>query len=150
MGNYDIHNSKTSWHSLIAEAQKACGYQLTHGIDHYLALTLDAYAANTALASTILATQLLENLSKDTVQSTQQVRAVGDQCLIMSGLFPERATRRSMSLSYYIDMGKWAYMELAGSSRHLKLDNELFYHLGTHFVGLMDVLHQMTQARPLH
>jgi hypothetical protein len=137
----DMH----SWYQLINAAKNECGYELSEGLDHYLVLTLRAFIDNTDIAKNVLAITYLENINHDNNVTLQNIRYVGDQCLLLSGLFPERATKRNVSLGYYVDMGKNSYMKLASASPHLKLDNELFYELGTHFVGLMDVLQIVRQ-----
>lgn len=137
-----------SWHQLIAAAKQACGYDLSDGLDHYLALTLHAFLENKDLADNLLAITFLENMKQHkNHETTQNIRYVGDQCLLLSGLFPERAKRRNVSLRYYIDLGKNSYMHLATAGRHLKLNNELFFELGTHFIGLMDILHTLRVAK---
>lgn len=130
-----------SWYQLINAAKGSCGYDFSDGLDHYLVLTLRAFIQNTDIADNVLALTFLENITHSNNLTAQNIRYVGDQCLLLSGLFPERAKRRNVSLSYYVDMGKNSYLTLAEASPHLKLDNDLFYELGKHFVGLMDVLH---------
>jgi hypothetical protein len=138
----------SSWYQLIATAKHACGYDLSDGLDHYLVLTLQAFMENTDIADNVLAIEFLENVTQQSNhETTQNIRYVGDQCLLLSGLFPERAKKRNVSLSYYIDLGKNSYLHLANAGRHLKLNNELFFELGTHFVGLMDVLTVIRHSR---
>lgn len=134
-------NDINSWYQLVNAAKDKCGYDFSDGLDHYLVLTLRAFIKDTDIAKNVLALTFLENISHSNNVTIQNIRYVGDQCLILSGLFPERAQKRNVSLSYYVDMGKNSYLKLADASPHLKIDNELFYELSTHFVGLMDVLH---------
>lgn len=135
------HDGNSSWHALVRQAQVESGHNIADGLDHYLALTLEAHLKDTTLASTVLALEYLENINRQTRETLQKMRHVGDQCLLLSGLFPERAQRRNVSLEYYINLGKNAYLDIAYAHRQLKLNNELFYELSIHFVGLMDILH---------
>ena len=132
-----------SWYPLVEEAKRKCGYKFENGLDHYLVLTLDAFVTKTDIASNALALAYLENIQHETRATLQNIRDVGDQCLIISGLFPERALKHNVSLDYYIGLGQNSYMKLANARRHLKLNNELFYELGIHFVGLMDILNMI-------
>lgn len=136
-------NNMARWYALVEQAKSHCGYQLDNGLDHYLVLTLDAFIQDNAMASSILALDFLENIDANSGSKVQSLRHVGDQCLLLSGLFPERAQKRNVSLGYYVDLGKHAYYQLSSASPHLKLNNELFYLLSQHFVGLMDILHQL-------
>lgn len=139
-----------AWYQLINTAKEQCGYEFAEGVDHYLVLTLDAFLTDTDIASNVLALSYLENMRQQSHTTLQNLRHVGDQCLLISGLFPERAQTRNVSLGYYVDMGKNSYLQLAGASRHLKLDNELFYELATHFVGLMDILTALRSNQSNH
>ena len=137
------HDNLNDWYALVDQAKDDCGYVFNNGLDHYLVLTLKAFLKDTDIANNILALTYLENTQRQSHLCAQNVRYVGDQCLLISGLFPERAKKRNVTLGYYVDLGKNSYLSLAGASHHLKLDTELFYQLGTHFVGLMDVLHRI-------
>ena len=143
MAIYRSSNDINTWHQLVRQAKDDCGHQFSDSLNHYLVLTLRAFVNKTDIASNVLALSYLENCDRESHVSIQNMRYVGDQCLILSGLFPERAQKRNVSLGYYVDLGKNSYMQLAGASRYLKVDNELFYELGIHFVGLMDVLHSL-------
>ncbi len=135
-----------AWYSMINEAKETHGYHFDEGLDHYLVLTLDSFLKDTNIKSNILALLYLENIQHESFKTTQNIRYVGDQCLIISGLFPERAQKKNVSLNYYIELGKSSYLKLATASQHLKLDHELFYRLSTHFVGLMDILHLLRKT----
>ena len=139
-----------AWYQLINAAKDQCGYEFAEGIDHYLVLTLEAFLKDTEIASNVLALAYLENMRQESHVTIQNLRHVGDQCLLISGLFPERAQKRNVSLGYYVDMGKNSYLQLANASRHLKLNNELFYELGIHFVGLMDILNALRHNQSAH
>jgi len=45
------------------------------------------------------------------------LRDVGDRCLLVAGLFPGLAERRRVSVDYFIDIGRSAYLGVAGASR---------------------------------
>lgn len=143
MNIFESKGDLSSWHELIAEAKQHCGHHFSQGLDHYLVLTLQAFIDKTDIASNVLALSYLENIDHESHHSLQSIRYIGDQCLLLSGLFPERALKRNVSLEYYIDLGKNSYLKIATASPYLNVDNELFHALGIHFVGLMDVLHSL-------
>ena len=43
---------------------------------------------------------------------------MGDRCLLIAGLFPALAERRSVSRDYFVDLGRSAYAEVAEASRN--------------------------------
>jgi hypothetical protein len=68
----------------------------------------------------------------------QNLRDVGDRCLLLAGLYPEQAERRLVSLSYFVDLGRNAYDQLAA---HLKAGMaELYGQLARGFNELVLVL----------
>src|SRR5262249_16860412 len=45
----------------------------------------------------------------------QELREVGDRCLLLAGLYPEQAERRMVSVRYFLDLGSRAYDELSNT-----------------------------------
>ena len=71
----------------------------------------------------------------------EALRDVGDKCLLYSGFFPQRAERRRVQVSYYVDLGRSAYEQL---SDHMATGLAATYQLlATGFVAAMDVLQAM-------
>ncbi|MCH9644868.1 MAG: hypothetical protein K0U29_01085 [Gammaproteobacteria bacterium] len=133
-------NSTAVWYTLVQDAALLAGYQVAESVENYLILTLDNHMNNNSISSRVLALDFLNATNLNTKQNAQQMRSVGDHCLILSGLFPERALKKNVTLEYFIGMGKNAYHQLSSVSPHLKLDNELFYQLSQEFLGLMNLL----------
>jgi hypothetical protein len=71
--------------------------------------------------------------------------------LLFSGLFPRRAEKKSVRISYFVDLGRSAYQQLSSLSRHQTA--KIYQNLAGGFVSLMDVLHAMraldTSQEPL-
>jgi len=66
---------------------------------------------------------------------------VGDRCLLISGFYPELAERRRVQLSYFMDLGRGAYAQLAEEvSAALKA---LFEELARGFAELVRVLFEL-------
>lgn len=144
MNGLTWHSSRIAeWHSLVMDAESSCGLHFEEKVEHYLVITLDHYTQANHLASTIVALDFLHALEKSGTASRDQLRHIGDQCLLLSGLFPERAKRKNVSLNYFISIGKEAYNLVAQYPRSVLIDEALFYNLSMNFVGLMDVLHTM-------
>jgi hypothetical protein len=135
------------WYELVDHAQTRAGYSLDDGLSSYLVLTLKHFSDYNQLSSDIVAIELLENLQiSDSTIGRQGLRKVGDQCLIISGLFPERLDKLNVSFAYYITAGKNAYWHVAQNAQNSTLDEGLFCQLSDEFVGLVDVLHHVRQA----
>lgn len=139
--------SKAEWYELVKHARDLAGYNHNDNLDNYLVLTLEHFTTSKTLASTIIALDFL-NANHSTGQlGAITLRDVGDHCLILSGLFPERVKRKNVSLEYLISIGKNSYLTIAHHDNDHVLDSELFYELSIHFIGLMDILHHMRCIR---
>lgn len=135
--------TKAGWYTLVEEAHTKSGYHFDDHIKNYLMLTLSAFMKNPTLSESSVALKFLEGTQVSKSQSATLLRDVGDECLLLSGLFPERALKRNVSLDYYVGCGQQAYHLLACNDHHPTLDPSLFRDLSQHFIGMMDVLHLM-------
>ncbi len=72
------------------------------------------------------------------------MRDVGDKCLLFSGLFPARAEKHRVAVSYYVELGRQAYHLVSVNLRHPETAR-LFKELKGQFVKLMDTLQCMRE-----
>mgnify|MGYP005995642045 FL=1 len=76
-------------------------------------------------------------------QQSHELRNIGDQCLLLTGLFPERIEQKNLSLESIITVGQQSYLHIALEHHLPRFNNELFNDLEEHFVGLADILYMM-------
>jgi hypothetical protein len=133
----DQPGNMSQWQALVAEAEALCGVQLDEELESYLVFTLMRYLRRPEMAQRILALDFLEAFQQSHPQRNETLRDVGDQCLLFSGLFPRRAERRRVRVSYYVDLGRSAYQNLADN---LTKTAYLFAHLAEEFIAAMDTL----------
>ena len=126
------------WKKLLEDAEQHCHCQLNEDLESYLIFTLMRFTQDSHLASKALAPEYLNSAHLPNHAKQQQLRDVGDQCLLLSGLFPQQAEKRLVKVSYYVDLGRSAYIHLAELLR--KAFARLYQQLSTHFVQMMDVL----------
>jgi hypothetical protein len=92
------------------------------------------------MLSRIVGMDYLETCSRSGRQR-DQLRDIGDHCLLFSGLFPQIAERRLVKISYFVSLGRSAYLRIAtdwyDSEQQI---NELYSGLAQGFVQLMDIL----------
>lgn len=134
------------WQHLLMQAQHHAGIHLTESVENYLVHTLNANVKNNALASHIIAIDFLENIHVETIQHFQTLRSIGDECLILSGLFPDYTKRRRVSADYYKNLGENAYYVLSSSRRFSQSHYTLYYQLFENFSDLIEVLKSMRHA----
>lgn len=133
----------SQWHRLVQQAEESYGCHLDEDMESYLVFTLMRFMNKRDLGAHALAMDYLEARHLPTSLRLDQLRDVGDQCLIISGLFPQRAEKRLVRVSYYVDMGRSAYHHLSGQIQHTAA--ELYRHLAEAFVTLMDLLHTIRE-----
>ena len=126
------------WKQLLQHAEQQCQYQLNEDVESYLIFTLIRFTQNPSIASKALAPDLLNTTNLTGQARQQQLRDVGDQCLLLSGLFPQQAERRLVKVSYYVDLGRTAYIHLSELLKQAFAD--LYQQLSNHFVQMMDIL----------
>jgi hypothetical protein len=141
MQRFHLHTPETAqWHALISEAQATAQYTIKADTENYLVMMLMRFMGKSEVAAAGIAPILLNGLLKTGYLSYQSAQDVGDQCLIIAGLFPENAYKFGVPLSYFVCLGRSAYRQLAHDR-----DDEFFNHLGDDFIHLIDVLLNMRE-----
>lgn len=135
--------STTQWQNLVIEASRACNITLPEQLESYLVFLLMRFITTPQMAHNVMGLEFLNSISYSGALRPIALRDVGDQCLLYSGLFPGRARRRRVRVSYYVNLGKSAYFSLAHNSKFS--DSELFANLSDKFVLLMDTLQAMRE-----
>ncbi len=133
----DLGGDVAQWQQLLREAAELRGIELDEELESYLVFTLMRWLRRPEMAQRVLALEFLEAFQQRARQREESLRDVGDQCLLFSGLFPRRAERRRVRVSYYVDLGRGAYRNLAEGIGDLA---RLFGRLAEEFVPAMDVL----------
>ncbi len=128
----------SQWHSLVHEAEEDYGCQLDEAMQSYLVFTLMRFARDQQLNSQALAIDYLYSHHLPDRLRSEQLRTIGDQCLLVSGLFPQSAEKRQVDVSYYVDLGRSAYHHISTVTQQSIA--ELYLQLADSFVLLMDLL----------
>ena len=136
-------NEIAQWHSLILDAQSDLDFYLPESIEHYVVMTLHSYTTNTAFTSAIIALEFLKAIEDNSIINLQKLRDVGDHCLILSGLFPERAKRKNVSSEYFERIGKEAYYNLSFAQTRWVFDKDIFLKLCENFSDLIRLLNKL-------
>lgn len=134
-------SSTAQWHRLITEAETYCGTHLDESTESYLVFLLMRYLRRPDLLRRVMAMGYLRAMQAEGHLREERLRDVGDECLILTGLFPGQAKRRRVHLSYFISIGQGAYNHLGESAGTAFAP--LYLMLAEAFRDLMDVLHAM-------
>jgi len=135
--------AQAQWQALVHEAQTACDLHLDETLESYLVFMLMRFADKPHCTARIMARDFLGLQQLRGEQRVDSLREVGDHCLLFSGLFPQLAERRLVRISYFVNIGRSSYRQLADV-----LDrgwSSVYQSLSEAFIVLMDVLHAMRE-----
>ncbi len=142
--NFILDTSEVSqWHALVHEAEQDYGCQLDEAMQSYLVFTLMRFAKDQQLNSKALAIDYLKSHHLPKNIRNEQLRNIGDQCLLVSGLYPRSAEKRQVGVTYYIDLGRSAYHHISTVTQQGIA--ELYLQLAESFILLMDLLQTIRQ-----
>ena len=133
----------SQWHTLVSEAEQDYGCQLNETMQSYLVFTLMRFAKNRQLNTKALALDYLRSHHLPDKLRNEQLRDIGDQCLLVSGLYPQSAEKRLVGAGYYVDLGRSSYHHISTVTQ--KGIAELYLQLAESFVLLMDLLQTIRQ-----
>ena len=129
------------WQDLVKQAADYSGVQLDEELESYLVFLLMRHLKDADLATRTMALKYLTGMQSQGDHRLEQMRDVADQCLLTSGLFPERAQRRQVTVSYYVKLGRSAYLNLSELTQNAIAS--MYMHLAESFISLMDTLQAM-------
>lgn len=134
------------FHRLVSEAKLFSNQKLDEISESYLVFLLMRFSNRQQLSSRPIAVGHLEGVSRVDSERQAHLQDVADQCLILTGFFPEQAAQRMVSVGYFINIGRSAYLELAESTTGAL--SALFRKMAEEFVLLMDILHTIRLQDP--
>ena len=135
------------WHALVNEAQAASSRVLNEETESYLVFLLMRFSMTTDWLESVIALDFLESMQRHEASQIELMREVGDKSLLFSGLFPDLARRRRVSLDYYVNMGRSAYQSV---SELQTPDQALLYVQLSHQFINMQIILQSIRAHGAH
>lgn len=127
------------WHALVKDAEHNSHLHLPEDLESYLVFLLARFNTKPEIAKSTVGLEFLNAHHLTGRHQHEHLRDVGDKCLLYAGLFPGRAERRRVKISYFVELGQSAYNALSALTRQ-KIAT-LYASLGEGFVALIDVLH---------
>lgn len=136
-------NAMTAWSDLVSEACHHNGYKLSPALHHYLMITLDDFSLDSSLSTTILTMRFIQKNRIKSCSDAKVMRKLGDECLLLSGLFPGNIKHKNLSEKYVIGLGQDSYETIAACRSKHGYDVKLFSELSQHFMTLVDTLQKI-------
>lgn len=137
-----MYTPETShWYALINRAQVASDYYLQPDVENYLVYVLACMSSefNFMPSRAVVGKDSLPATRKE--RRLEDIRLIGEQSLIVAGLFPDHAQRTGIPLLYLMDKGRTAYRELSGSCP----GNYIYAYLSEYYFKVVDVLQKVSQ-----
>ncbi|OIO30619.1 hypothetical protein AUJ77_02310 [Candidatus Nomurabacteria bacterium CG1_02_43_90] len=132
-----------TWVDFVKKGEQKIGQDLNEDLESFLVFTLMRFMRRTDLFSVTLALEFLNASSEYTGHKKEQaLSSVGDISLILAGLFPERTKNLNVSPSYFVEIGRMAFEELATSfeRRNIKSHANLYHSVCQGFPFMAKVL----------
>lgn len=126
------------WHELVREAERNGSAPLDSDSESYLVFLLMRHLRDPGLAGHVFALDYFTAQHQPRTQRQQQLRDLGDRCLLIAGLYPQQAQRRLVGLDYFLNLGSQAYAELADATATALA--QLYRQLASGYARLVRVL----------
>lgn len=105
------------WQALVHEAGERAGCVLDEDRESYLVFVLLRHQRDGQLLARTQALEWLHAEAQVGALREDMLRDVGDHCLLIAGLFPTLAERRRVTVDYFIELGRAAYLSIADAGR---------------------------------
>lgn len=129
------------WQSLVQDAYERTGHRLDESSESYLVFVLLRYQGDNLLLSRTQGMDWLLAMDLAGTARADALRDVGDRCLLVAGLFPGLAERRRVSVDYFINIGRSAYLGVSDVTRQAYAT--LYAQLANGYRELVDTLDAM-------
>jgi len=126
------------WASLICDAAAVLTYHLDEELQSYVVFLLMRFVDNPDISNKILALEYIKGLRCSGGRHHDQLRDVGDICLLYAGLFPDRAQRKRVSKNYFTELGRGAYQVLSDNPVHIQ--RHVYQRLSDTFTPIAQIL----------
>lgn len=133
----------SQWYCAVSEAHQAAPVELDLQSESYLVFLLHRFTDKPDVLQSVIALDFLKAAHQQGALREHKLREIGDKCLLLAGLFPQRASRRCLRISYFVDLGMTAFDALSDSEFNTLDNHTTFHDLANTFVPMMDVLHTL-------
>jgi len=145
------------WHALLTKSQAISSIQLPEAIETYLSCLLIRAMTVAPEARFNSASFSQRETRKDAIShglesdgsigqdindsdAEDELHMIGDECLVLAGLMPERAIREEIPVSYFVNVAIRAYSQLSQEG-----GDPIYHLLADHLIECIDVLHTLRE-----
>jgi len=140
-------NVSEFFHELLSSTIKNQGVDTSEPTESYLVNLLAGFTKQ-SLDDQPLALKMATAVFSSPDERVRYLKDVGDTSLYVSGFFSESLQRKRVDLDYYIQLGGFAYAQLARyfrGYRHSEVFGAVYDELGAKFPQFVDVLAEISE-----
>jgi hypothetical protein len=136
---------------LLKEAEMRSNVTLTENQESYTVFMLIRNLRKQELLSASLALSYLESFLETKRVQESMLTDTADAALILAGLFPERARKLNVTSSYFLQISKMCFINLADICEKMKHKGEaaLYEEIGMNVEKVAQVLYAIRTSNPL-
>ncbi|TCZ82879.1 hypothetical protein [Lysobacter sp. N42] len=138
MGTFRQGAPAELWQALVHDAGERAGCALDESRESYLVFVLLRHQRDGQLLGRTQALDWLHAQSLAGSPREEALRDVGDRCLLIAGLYPALAERRRVTVDYFTELGRGAYLSIAEAGRSAYA--ALFSQLAASYADLVCIL----------
>jgi hypothetical protein len=145
----DLHTTVTEFfHGQVTEALRAQDLHATQLTEFYLVNLLSEFTAMPVSEEPLALKLVRVQESSATDKKVKGLKEIGDQSLVVTGLFSDSLSRKLVDVNYYIAMGTNAYGQLAGLIASTRSSTSAFFQavyeeLAAKFARFVEVLQEI-------
>ncbi|MCK9344814.1 MAG: hypothetical protein M0P64_01655 [Candidatus Pacebacteria bacterium] len=146
-----------TWVTFVKEGETRVKHNLGEELESFLVFTLMRLVRRTDIFTPALGLEYYKASTEYVGRKKEEALGeIGDTSLILAGLFPERHRRLNVSSSYFSEIGRLAFRELADSlsERNRVSLAKLYHNVNNGFISMTDVLlaareNKFSEASPI-
>jgi hypothetical protein len=127
------------WANHLDQASRIANVELSPVASAYIATILNQHMIDMTWSHTPIGMNWLEPTHSE-YECLHQQRRIGNQCVVVCGIFPEIATHFNTTVTHYISIGQSAYYFIATQEETPLEDQALFGELSDKFIDITQVL----------
>jgi hypothetical protein len=112
------------WANLVQDASQKASVALSEIQESYIVFMLMRFITKCDLFDKTLALAYLESTLETYRMREVMLSETADTALLLAGLFPERAKKLNVMSSYFVDMSRLCFLDLAALCKRLKHEGE--------------------------
>ncbi|MCX8083445.1 MAG: hypothetical protein N3C60_00785 [Calditerrivibrio sp.] len=150
-----VKNISSEMYDIVTENERKASLQLNEYAKLYLMTIMknliekEDFFYKNIINDDALGEAFMKAFAKDLFGKIQTIKAVGDLCLIYSGLFPDKLNRKLVDIDYFIKLGQVSFLTLYRIYNHIDTLSDiknLYLNVYKEFLKITSVLMEIAKS----